>query len=987
MSRRDKWIVLGMGLILAGILLMQGVELATDWLWFEEVGYPSVFTTRLATALKLGGLGALLFFMVLYTNLRWARAARPRLVLISERTLLNPEEREAVERLMRPALFWGTLFLSLIAGLMVGGRWMLWLQLRHGVPFGQEDPLFGRDIGFYVFAWPFWMWLVRAAFAALGGVAVAVVLVYLYEEAIQIQEEAIVFAPRARNHLLFLAALLLFVRAAFYGLSRFSVLYSLRGVVQGGAGYAAVHAQLPVISLLTGLCVLAGLACLYGMGQRSTRPAVYTVLAVLLVALVGWKAYPQMIQRIVVQPNELERERPFLEHHIRATRAAYGLDNIQTRSFAASQNLTPADLANNDLTLRNIRLWDHRPLRQTLEQLQEIRSYYTFADVDIDRYRLGGELQQVMLAARELDHQQLDRTAQTWVNEHLIYTHGYGFCMVPANQVRDHLPVWLVRDIPPVAESVLDPTRSNPVERPEIYFGEVVNRPPTPTGGGLLPRGPGLRPGASRQPAPTGQGPAPPASANPGETLADYLLVGTAQQEFDYPTAGDKYAFTRYSGRAGVPIGSFGRRLLFALRFRSKDLLFTQGLRPDSRIIFHRQINERVRTIAPFLMLDTDPYLVLDRGRLFWILDAYTTTTRYPYSRPFPVAQWPMNYLRNSVKVVIDAYHGTVDFYAVPDSNGQVEPLLRTYQRIFPGLFKPLAELPPGLRAHLRYPVGLFGIQAMMYTSYHMREVTTFYNQEDRWEIAREATGRTLVKGAASPAGNTTSRTMEPYYVIMRLPQEQKEEFLLMLPFTPAGRQNMIAWLCARCDPEHYGEMLALQMPKQRNVFGPQQIGARINQDSRISKALSLWGEHGSEVFLGNLLVIPVEESLLYVVPLYLQAEENPVPQFEQVIVAYGDEKNSQIVMASTLEEALDQLFGKRPTARRERTSRPLPPSPAAPPGRKAPPAAESLQELVRRAQQTFERMQQAPPDWGRYAEEADRLRKLLQQIGQRAAP
>jgi uncharacterized membrane protein (UPF0182 family) len=281
----------------------------------------------------------------------------------------------------------------------------------------------------------------------------------------------------------------------------------------------------------------------------------------------------------------------------------------------------------------------------------------------------------------------------------------------------------------------------------------------------------------------------------------------------------------------------------------------------------------------------------------------------------------------------------------------------------------------------------LFGIQAMMYTSYHMREVTTFYNQEDRWEIAREATGRTLVKGAASPAGNTTSRTMEPYYVIMRLPQEQKEEFLLMLPFTPAGRQNMIAWLCARCDPEHYGEMLALQMPKQRNVFGPQQIGARINQDSRISKALSLWGEHGSEVFLGNLLVIPVEESLLYVVPLYLQAEENPVPQFEQVIVAYGDEKNSQIVMASTLEEALDQLFGKRPTARRERTSRPLPPSPAAPPGRKAPPAAESLQELVRRAQQTFERMQQAPPDWGRYAEEADRLRKLLQQIGQRAAP
>jgi uncharacterized membrane protein (UPF0182 family) len=624
---------------------------------------------------------------------------------------------------------------------------------------------------------------------------------------------------------------------------------------------------------------------------------------------IGGEAYGTVLQRFVVTPNEQARETPYIEHNVSATRTAFGLDAVEEREISGDALLTSTDIGNNGETLENVRLWDHQPLLETFGQIQEIRTYYDFTSVDNDRYRIDGRLRQVMLSARELNAASLPN--RTWVNERLTFTHGYGLTLGPVNQVtREGLPVLFIRDLPPQTIPEL------PVEEPSLYFSELAS---------------------------------------------DYVIVRTATREFHYPR-GDDNVFTQYEGQGGLPIGSLFRKVLFALRFGAYQMVLSNEIGPDSRILFNRNIRERAQTLAPFLSFDQDPYLVIVDGRLYWIYDAYTITNRYPYSTP--AAGTGVNYIRNSVKFVIDAYHGTTTAYLADAA----DPIAATYARMFPDFFKPLADMPSALREHVRYPEDIFAIQASVYRTYHMTQPAVFYNREDQWEI---------------PTIDDTSDTgaMQPYYTIMRLPGEREAEFIQMLPFTPRGRDNLAAWLVARSDGEHYGRLRVFEFPKQKLVFGPRQVVARISQDQTIAPQITLWNQQGSQVIWGTLMVIPIEESLIYVRPLYLRASGGRIPELTRVIVAY----NNQIVMEPTLEQGLARLFGGGPTAAAPDTEqvRSAPPT-AAPsgPSEAAPPAATAL---AAEARGHFDRAvaAQRAGDWATYGEELRRLGEVLDRMSQ----
>src|SRR2546428_76959 len=564
------------------------------------------------------------------------------------------------------------------------------------------------------------------------------------------------------------------------------------------------------------------------------RLPLWSSAAVVGVAMVGGVVYPGVIQRYQVTPNEIVKEKPYIDFIIRYTRLAYGLDNIEEREFPTEQTLTLQDLRKNDATLKNIRLWDTRPLLATYSQLQEIRTYYKFTDIDIDRYLINGEYRQVTLSARELSSK--DLPSRIWINERLTYTHGYGAVVSPVNRVtREGLPEFWVKDIPPVASSDLR------ISRPELYFSELAT---------------------------------------------DYVFAKTRAKEFDYP-AGDQNVYTTYEGQGGIPLETFWHKALFAARLGDLKLLLSNDLTPQSRVLIYRNIRERVQRIAPFFQYDDDPYMVISAaGRIVWLLDGYTVSDRFPYSTP---TRGLGNYVRNSVKVTVDAYDGTVHFYVADPA----DPLIRTIAQIFPGLLQPLDAMPADLRAHIRYPEGLFRVQAGMYAVYHMRDTQVFYNKEDLWSVpVRSVDGR--------------ERAMEPYYLILRLPGEPKEEFVLLIPFNPSKKDNLSAWLAARSDPPHYGKLVVYNFPKQKLIYGPRQIEARIDQDSFISQQLSLWNQRGSQVIRGNLLVIPIERSLVYVEPLYIAAEKGQLPELKRVIVGFGD----RIAMEETLDGAMARVFG-----------------------------------------------------------------------------
>ena len=615
-------------------------------------------------------------------------------------------------------------------------------------------------------------------------------------------------------------------------------------------------------------------------------------------------AYTALVQRFVVAPNEQVKETPFILHNIEATRAAFALADVAERELPGDAALTRDDIDRNAATLKNVPLWDHQPLLDTFGQMQEIRTYYDFVSVDNDRYRIGGEYRQVMLSAREVNSASLPN--RSWINERLTFTHGYGLTLGPVNQVtREGLPVLFIKNLPP--ESSVEDLR---VTEPSLYFGELSN---------------------------------------------DHVFVKTRTPEFHYPK-GDDNVTSSYDGEGGVPLGSLFRKLLFSIRFRSIKTLLADDLTSESRVLFHRRITERVQRIAPFFTYDPDPYLAIADGRLFWVLDAYTTSTHYPYSTPLASG---INYMRNAAKVVIDAYHGHTLFYLV-DSK---DPVAATLGRAFPGLFRPLTEMPEGLRTRLRYPKVIFAVQASVFATYHMTNPAVFYNKEDQWEVPA------IDDSAGQPLA------MQPYYTIMKLPGEESAEFIQMLPFTPRQKDNMAAWMVARSDGEHYGKLVVFQFPKQKVIFGPRQVVARVNQDQAISPQITLWNQQGSQVIQGTLLVVPIEESLLYIRPLYLRAAGGRIPELKRVIVAH----QNQIVMEETLDAALERIFpsgGGSGGARRDQD-----------PGRAAATETDSASsDLGARAREHYQRAlaAQREGDWALYGEEIRLLGEVLERIKQR---
>ncbi len=884
------WVFLG--LVVA--VFFSAVGFYTDWLWFSHIGYRSVFVTVLLSAVTVGVVAGLVYALFVGVNLWLAQGVIWRL---RRMVVGHPLERLLEPGWLKLVIILVSLGVGVLAGIGWSSDWPVVQGYLQATPFGNTDPIFEKDIGFYVFTFPFYLLLYRAAFGLVLLTLLAVGLIYFAGGGISFLGGSIEVQPRAKAHLSGLVAVLFGLKALGYRLQMYGLLYSARGVVFG-ASYTDVNAKMVALQVLFYLALFLAALLLVNIWLARWRLFLGGVGALFLGSLLLGSVYPALVQQFVVSPNELAKERPYIEYNIKLTRQAYGLDDVEEKAFDPQETLTLEDIQQESATMENIRIWDPRPLQQTYSQLQEIRFYYKFYDVDVDRYVIDGRYRQVMLSARELEQDLLQERSQTWVNQRLKYTHGYGVAMSPTTELStEGLPIFYLKDIPPVST-----VEGIEVERPEIYYGELTD---------------------------------------------EWVVVKTREPEFDYPI-GDANATTTYQGKGGVEIGSILNRVAFTVRLGSYRLLFSGAIGPESRVMLYRTIRERAEKVAPFLTYDSDPYLVINDGRLFWIIDAYTTTSAYPYSEPTRAG---FNYIRNSVKVVVDAYHGTLDFYVVDES----DPLVATYQKIFPDLFKAFADMPQGLKAHIRYPQFLFEVQADVYNTYHMENPEVFYNKEDQWNIPKE-----VFAGKRQP--------VEPYYVIMRIPGEENPEFVLILPFTPVGKDNMIGWMAARSDGDNYGELLVFKFPKQKIVFGPSQIEARIDQDPFISQRLTLWSQKGSDVIRGNLLVIPVDESLLFVEPIYLQATGNQLPELKRVIVAHAD----RVVMAQTLGEAVAQIFGQ---AQPEGDEQLRPEEEVLP-----------LSELIERANDLFDQAQQMiqEGDWSGYGATLNELRQALRDLRER---
>ena len=812
-----------------------------DWLWFKNLHLGSVFATNIVAEILSFLLFFTLFLLFAGANLLYAHNND-----FKQNTSFSLSSRDIRHKILpyykgqSIIYIWViiALFFALIMGSYASNHWIDFLKFLHPSSFHLQEPIFTKDISFYLFSLPVYQFIDGWYITMVLLSTAFVLFTYYMDDALYQKEEDATLTQRQFNHLALLGGFFMLGIVGYYILELYNLLYSSTGAAYG-ASYADVHAQIPAYKAVVGMSLVLSFALFLYPLYKKLR-IVVVIGALWVIFLVGYAGiYPSLIEKYIVKPNELQKEMPYIKNNIKFTSKAYGLEKVKVKPFTVDDTIHYNDILENHNTIENIRLWDRRPLMQTYKQLQEMRLYYDFSSIEVDRYHFK-KYTEVAVATRELPMSEIPYKAQTWVNEHLIYTHGYGVVMNPVNEILPNgMPNLVVKDIPPVTSVPLKLTQMG------IYYGQDTNQ---------------------------------------------YVYANTKAKEFDYPKGNDN-VYTHYQGHGGVETDSLFKRFVYAWKFSDINLLFTTYTTPKSRLMFYRNITQRAATIAPFLSYDGQPYMVVGKnGKLYWIQDAYTTSNMFPYSEPIsknPI-QRGVNYIQNSVKIIIDAYNGDVDFYAVNPN----DPLLQTYEKIYPKLFKPYSKMPKYMQKHIRYPTDLFDLQVKIYNAYHMKDPKVFYNQEDYWQIPN-----VVYRGG--------QQEMVPYYIIMRLEQAKDEEYILMLPLTPSKKDNMVAWMCARCDAPHYGELIVYTLPKDKLIYGPMQIEARINQKPEISSELTLWGQQGSRVIKGNQLVIPIKNSFIYVEPVYLQSEQGQIPELKRVIVAFKD----KIAMRKTLDEALQAVF------------------------------------------------------------------------------
>ncbi len=854
----------------------------TDFLWFDEVGLVSVWRGVLGAKIGLSLVFTVAFFLLLWLNLVIADRIAPRFLPSGPEDETVARYQEVVGPYVDKVRLGVAALFALIGGAGMGGQWRNWILFRNAVPFGTVDPLFGRDISFFVFRLPFLGDAVNWLFVTLVLTLVLTVVAHYLNGGIRLQAPIQRTTPQVKAHVSVLLGLLALTKAADYYLRQFELSFSRRGFVEG-AGFTDVNAQLPALRLLTLIMAAAFLLFIVNIWRRGWALPVIAVLVWGVVSLAAGTAYPAFVQTFRVKPAENAREREFIDRNIQATRAALGLGDVVATPFPADNELSAGDLVANSATVRNVRLWDPNTIEDTYRKLQEIRQYYQFSDVDIDRYEVGGETRQVVLSVRGLNP--ADIPGNSWVNNHLQYTHGYGAVLSSANAVDDQgRPDFLVRDVPP--QGLVD------IREPRVYFSE---------------------------------------------NLGGYAIVKTRQPEIDFQTPEGDDQTSRYAGDGGVALSSWLRRSAFFLRFADQNILLSSQITAESRVIFNRDIRQRVRVAAPFLAYDSDPYPVVLDGRLVWVQDAYTATDRYPYAQTVEngalgsesdLADGRFNYVRNSVKVTVDAYSGEMRFYLFDEA--APDPLVRAYANAFPALFSPASEMPKELRDHLRYPEDLFRVQANMFGRYHVTDADSFYRGNDAWDIAQDpGTGRASEQLRATaptpPAGQEAGSAraaalggarlerIEPTYLLLRLPGDEALSFTILQPFVPASQSdqqiNLTAFLTARSDPGSYGKLQAFVMPRGEQIDGPLVVNNAIQSEPAIATELTQLDQRGSKAIYGQVQMIPLEDSILYVRPLYVTSEQTNLPEVKRVIVVFG----GKAVMRTTLKESLTALFGDAP--------------------------------------------------------------------------
>ena len=890
MQRFVKFLI---ALIILISVLVASSGLFEDWLWFKDLGYAQLFWTPLLSKTLFQAVNGTILFIFMAGTLLSIRHSI--VTFVNERLRLR---LRLVQDMNRPVLSLSqrrvTVLLLIISAIVSFGvsfvvgftGWLDILSFTHATQFNQVDPIFGKDLAFYFFQLPFLQTLYNAFFGPLFLLTIFTFIFYVVTGVIRFrsrklwQKGAILIGAASRKHLALLIGIILALKAFGYYLDIFQLLYSVHGHVVG-AGFTDLTITLPALKLLVVVSILGSIFAFISLVFTDSRLLTVPVTGIFVVGILVNSIFPALVQSFIVLPNELSKEQPYIQHEIELTRFGYGLDRVKDVEYPGNVPITTDALKADEVTLNNIRLNDARPMLQTYNQKQGIRLYYKFNDIDIDRYTINGEYRQVMIGPREISTPDLDPKAKTFVNERFKYTHGFGAAASFANAVTSEgLPSFAIKDVPPVSEFT-----EFKMSEPRIYFGELTN---------------------------------------------NWVVANTTVKEFDYPQ-GNTNAENSYKGKTGLPLTPLNK-LMLSFRHGTPRFYLASEVTSASKLLVYRNIKDRVQKLAPFLTYDMDPYMVVDNGRIKWIMDAYTTSDSLPYSNRYPNQEF--NYIRNSVKVILYAYDGTVDFYAIDPQ----DPILMTYMKIFPGVFKDFSSLSESLKAHLRYPETLFSVQSNILKTFHMTNSSVFYNKEDSWDIAKELF-------------ETKPQNVAPYYTIMKIPGEAKPEFVLMLPFTPASsatntRNNMIAWMAARMDREHYGELLLYKLPKNIEIDGPLQIESRIDQDPEISKQLSLWDQKGSSVIRGNLLALPIGGNFLYVEPIYLQSDKGgSIPEMKRVVLAYQD----RLVMTDNIGSALIQLFGEgapQPTTPGQSIPAPITPTQTTSPNLNAPTMASVIEQM-----------------------------------------